>query len=163
MPSGAVHVAIKVDVGTEVGAGRAPGIEELVEVVAVHDLVEVHVRHAVAFVGDSVAVVVEGDPLENLEVVCVAVAVAVHQRAERMDVGGARLDSVVVVVAGTDHQEFILDRDREPVLVAFLGIEGGGSVCAQRRPGAEVTVHKVKTISVDNLTASQLAAILAAG
>ena len=44
-----------------------------------------------------------------------------------------------------------------------LGIEGGGSVCAQRRPGAEVTVHKVKTISVDNLTASQLAAILAAG
>jgi len=44
-----------------------------------------------------------------------------------------------------------------------LGIVGGGTVRASRRPGAEVTIHRVKTISVENLTATQLAAILAQG
>tara|TARA_Y100000034_G_scaffold53390_2_gene65553 strand:- start:88 stop:375 length:288 start_codon:yes stop_codon:yes gene_type:complete len=44
-----------------------------------------------------------------------------------------------------------------------LGIEGGGTVRAARRPGANVTIHRIKTISVDNLSAAQLAAILAQG
>ena len=39
----------------------------------------------------------------------------------------------------------------------------GGSIRAPRKPGAEITVHKVKTISVEHLTAAQLAAILAQG
>jgi hypothetical protein len=39
----------------------------------------------------------------------------------------------------------------------------GGSIRAVRRPGAEITVQQVKTISVDNLSAAQLAAILAQG
>ena len=51
------------------------------------------------------------------------------------------------------------DNSREFV----LAIEGGGSVRASRNPGAFVTVHKVKTVSVDNLSAAQLAAILAQG
>ena len=37
----------------------------------------------------------------------------------------------------------------------------GGSVRAIRKPGADVTIQKVKTISVENLSAAQLAAILA--
>jgi hypothetical protein len=39
----------------------------------------------------------------------------------------------------------------------------GGSLRARRRPGAEITVQRVQTISVDNLSAGQLAAILAQG
>ena len=39
----------------------------------------------------------------------------------------------------------------------------GGSIRAERKPGAEITVHKVKTVSVEHLTAAQLAAILAQG
>jgi hypothetical protein len=39
----------------------------------------------------------------------------------------------------------------------------GGSVRARRKPGAEITVQRVQMISVDNLTAEQLAAILAQG
>ena len=39
----------------------------------------------------------------------------------------------------------------------------GGSVRARRKPGAEITVQQVKTISVDHLSAAQLAAILAQG
>ena len=44
-----------------------------------------------------------------------------------------------------------------------LGIENGGTVRASRSPGAMVTIHRIKTISVDNLSAAQLAAILAQG
>ena len=51
------------------------------------------------------------------------------------------------------------DNSREYV----LGIEDGGTVRASRTPGAMVTIHRVKTISVDNLSAAQLAAILAQG
>jgi hypothetical protein len=52
---------------------------------------------------------------------------------------------------------------RENAREYVLGIVGGGTVRAARRPGAEVTIHRVKTISVDNLSAAQLAAILAQG
>ena len=43
-----------------------------------------------------------------------------------------------------------------------LAVEGG-SVRAVRKPNADVTILKVKTISVENLSAAQLAAILAQG
>ena len=39
----------------------------------------------------------------------------------------------------------------------------GGSVRARRCPGAEITVQRVQTISIENLSAAQLAAILAQG
>ena len=75
---------------------------------------------------------------------------------------GKRQIRALLRKAGVKPAGFFRQR-RENSKEYVLGIEGGGSVCAQRRPGAAVTVHKVKTISVDNLTASQLAAILAAG
>ncbi len=43
-----------------------------------------------------------------------------------------------------------------------LAVEGG-SVRARRSPGAEITVHKVRMISVEHLSAAQIAEILALG
>jgi hypothetical protein len=39
----------------------------------------------------------------------------------------------------------------------------GGSVRARRKPGAEISVQRVQMISVENLSAAQLAEILAQG
>jgi len=45
----------------------------------------------------------------------------------------------------------------------ILGVEGGGTVRAERRPGGSVTVHRVKVVKASELTDDQRAAILAQG
>jgi len=44
-----------------------------------------------------------------------------------------------------------------------IGLECGGHARAERRPGGKVTVHRAKVVKVSDLTAEQIAAIVAAG
>ena len=44
-----------------------------------------------------------------------------------------------------------------------IAIEGGGSARAVRRPGGKVTIHRAKVVKVSDLSADDLAAIVAAG
>jgi hypothetical protein len=45
----------------------------------------------------------------------------------------------------------------------ILGVEGGGTVRASRRVGGDVTIHHAKIVKVSDLSAEDLAAIVAAG